>query len=333
MTPTKSLATSLKEKKILVTGGAGFIGSHLVDTLLKHGKHVCVIDNFSSGQLANLETARDYTNFSLFKGNVLNKSDISSALEGCEVVFHLAANPEVKSGATLTETHFQQNVVATFQLLEAMRETESVKGMVFTSSSTVYGDAEVRPTSEQYAPLKPVSLYGAAKLASEALISSYAHTYGFNASICRLANIIGSRAQRGVIPDFIQKLRRNPRSLEILGDGTQTKSYLHVDDCVACLILSYALTRDRVEIINVGSEDQISVMEIAKIVTEVMNLTNVDFHCTGGVDGGRGWKGDVKQMLLDIGRLKGLGWYPRKTSAHAVRAAAEALFAHVLESR
>jgi UDP-glucose 4-epimerase len=316
---------ALKEQRILITGGAGFIGSHLVDALLKQGKQVSVIDNLSSGKLSNLEAAQQSPNFTLFKGDLLDTASTLKALKNCELVFHLAANPEVRTGAAKPELHFQQNVVATFSLLEAVRQTKSVKGLVFSSSSTVYGEAETMPTSEDYAPLKPMSIYGAAKLASEGLISSYAQTYGFRASICRLANIIGPRAQIGVIRDFIRKLHRTPNRLEILGDGTQAKSYLHVDDCVECLILSYVLTRNQVEIINVGSEDQVSVMEIAHIVAEVMNLTDVDFDCTGGVDGGRGWKGDVKQMLLDISRLKELGWHPRKTSADAVRDAAEAL--------
>lgn len=325
MSVIKSQIAALKEQRILVTGGAGFIGSHLVDVLLEQGKQVSVIDNLSSGKLSNLRDAQQSPNFTLFKQDLLDTAGTLEALEGCGLVFHLAANPEVRIGAAEPGLHFEQNVVATFRLLEAIRQTKSVKGLVFTSSSTVYGDAEIMPTSEDYAPLKPMSIYGAAKLASEGMISSYAHIYGFRASLCRLANIIGPRAQHGVIRDFILKLRKTPNRLEILGDGTQAKSYLHVDDCVACLILGYGLARDKVEIINVGSEDRISVMEIARIVTEVMNLTNVDFFCTGGVDGGRGWKGDVKQMLLDISRLKGLGWHPRKTSAHAVRDAAEAL--------
>ena len=314
----------LEAQRVLVTSGAGFIGSHLVNFLLAPGKQVTVLDNLSSGRLSNLEPAQQSPNFTLSKSDILNPESVLKALEDCELVFHLAANPEVKIGAAAPELHFQQNVVATFQLLEAVRQTKSVEGLVFTSSSTVYGDAEIMPTSEEYAPLKPVSIYGAAKLASEGIISSYAYTYGFRAAICRLANIVGPRAQIGVIRDFIHKLRKTSNRLEILGDGTQAKSYLHVDNCVECLILSYALTRGQVEIINVGSEDRTSVMEIAQIITEVMGLADVEFQCSG-IDGGRGWKGDVKQMLLDISRLKELGWHPRYTSAQVIRATAEAL--------
>ena len=314
-----------KEQRILVTGGAGFIGSHLVEVLCEQGKQVHVIDNLSSGSLSNLEAVQNFPNFTLFKDDLSNSSTLLEALDGCELVFHLAANPDVKTGDAAPDIHFQQNVVTTFQLLEAIRQTKSVKGLVFTSSSTVYGDAETIPTSEKYAPLKPVSMYGAAKLASEALITSYAYSYDFRAIICRLANIIGSRARIGVIRDFIEKLRRNPDRLEILGDGTQSKSFMYVSECINCLILCYALTQGRVEVFNVGTEDMTSVREIAEIVTEEMGLTDVELHYTGGVDGGRGWKGDVKQMLLDISRLRELGWRSRYNSTQAVRAAVEAL--------
>ncbi len=319
-----SLISKLKAKRILVTGGAGFIGSHIVDLLLEQGKQVHVLDNLSSGRLANLETAQESPNFHFFQGDLLDFKDTSRALEGCELVFHLAANPQVRTGITNPELHFQQNVVTTFQLLEVIRQTKTVKGLVFTSSSTIYGDAQLLPTPEDYGPIKPMSMYGAAKLASEGLISSYAHTHGFRAVICRLANIIGPRAKIGVVRDFIDKLHKTPNRLEILGDGTQTKSYLYVSECIECLILCYALTQRQVEIFNVGSEDRTSVKEIAQIVTEVMGLADVELQYSGGVDGGRGWKGDVKQMLLDISRLKELGWNPRYTSAQAVRATAEA---------
>lgn len=324
-----NLISRLKAQRILVTGGAGFIGSHLVEAFCEQGKLVHVIDNLSSGKPSNLGTVEESPNFTFFRGDLLNSESILKALEDCELVFHLAANPEVKTGAAAPELHFQQNVVTTFQLLEGVRQTKSVKGLVFTSSSTVYGDAEIFPTSENYAPLKPVSIYGAAKLASEGLITAYAHTYDFRAVICRLANIIGPRARIGVIRDFIDKLHKTPGRLEILGDGTQSKSYMHVNECVECLILCYALTQGRVEIYNVGSEDKASVMEIGKTVTEVMGLTDAELHYTGGVDGGRGWRGDVKQMLLDISRLRKLGWHPKYTSLQAIRATVEALLGEI----
>jgi len=255
---------------------------------------------------------------------------IIEALDSCQVVFHLAANPEVRVGSVAPEVHFQQNVMATYNLLEALRKSETVKILAFTSSSTVYGEAEI-PTPEDYSSPKPISIYGASKLACEALISGYAHTYGFKASIYRLANVVGSRSKHGVIFDFIRKLRKNPRELEILGDGTQRKSYIHVTDCIKALLLGLDAVHSYTEVFNVGSEDQIDVLTIAKIVAEEMGLDNVEFRLTGGVDGGRGWIGDVKNMLLDISKLKSLGWKPEFNSAESVRLAVKEMLREGIE--
>jgi len=316
--------------RVLVTGGAGFIGSHLVDALMGHGNDVVVLDNLSSGSLRNIARWLGHPNFKFIKGDLLNTQEIVEALYGCQAVFHLAANPEVRVGSVAPEVHFQQNVMATYNLLEALRKSETVKILAFTSSSTVYGEAEI-PTPEDYPSLKPISIYGASKLACEALISGYAHTYGFKASIYRLANVVGSRSKHGVIVDFIRKLRKNPRELEILGDGTQRKSYIHVTDCVKALLLGLDAVHSYTEVFNVGSEDQIDVLTIAKIVTEEMELDNVEFRLTGGVDGGRGWIGDVKNMLLDISKLKSLGWRPELNSAESVRLAVKEMLREGIE--
>ena len=313
----------MKDRSILVTGGAGFIGSHMVDALMSDDAEVRVLDNLSNGTLNNIQRWLRDSSFEFIKGDLLNEKDLERAVDGCEVIFHLAANPEVRIGASAPEIHFEQNVVATYRLLEAMRRSGSSDLLVFTSSSTVYGDASEIPTPEDYGPLKPISIYGASKLASEALISSYASTYGFRAIICRLANIIGPRSRHGVIYDFIWKLRKNQEELEILGDGTQAKSYLYVDDCVSAILTIIKGTRGEVEIFNIGSEDWVDVKTIAKIVVEEMGLKNVSFRFTGGVDGGRGWKGDVKYMLLSIEKLRSLGWKPRFNSAEAVRKTAK----------
>ena len=310
-------------RSVLVTGGAGFIGSHIVDALMIDGAEVQVIDNLSNGTLKNIKRWLGHPSFKFIKGDLLNRNDVEAAAEKCEAVFHLAANPEVRIGFSTPEIHFEQNVISTYRLLEALRRSGSSEILVFTSSSTVYGDASEIPTPEDYGPLKPISIYGASKLASEALISSFAQTYGFKAIICRLANIIGPRSRHGVIYDFIRKLKSNPQELEILGDGTQTKSYLYIDDCVSAMLTILEKSRRKVEIFNIGSEDWINVKKIAEIVTEEMGLKNVSFRFTGGVDGGRGWKGDVKYMLLSIERLKSLGWRPKLNSAEAVRKTAK----------
>ncbi|MBX5329172.1 NAD-dependent epimerase/dehydratase family protein [Candidatus Bathyarchaeota archaeon A05DMB-5] len=311
--------------KMFVTGGAGFIGSHLVDAFLAQKAVVNVLDNFSSGTKQNVKQHLNNSNFKLVKGDLLNEKDVSEAIENCDIVFHLAANPEVRLSSIDPKTHFQQNIVVTFNLLETARKTGNVEAFAFTSSSTVYGEPEQIPTPEDYAPLEPISVYGATKLACEAMITAYAHTYGFKAVIYRLANVIGSRSQHGVIYDFIKKLRNNPKQLEILGDGTQTKSYLYITDCIDALLLGLERARKPIEVFNVGSEDQVNVKTIAKIVVEEMKLKNVKFKVTGGVEGGRGWKGDVKNMLLDVSRLKSLGWKPKLTSEEAVRQATKDL--------
>ncbi|MDW8040541.1 MAG: NAD-dependent epimerase/dehydratase family protein [Nitrososphaerota archaeon] len=309
--------------KVFITGGAGFIGSHLTNRLCAEHVDVVVFDNLSAGRMENIEKWLDAPNFKFVLGDLLFPEKILESLDNCETVFHFAANPEVKISSENPQVHYEQNVLATFNLLEAVRRTESVKTIVFASSSAVYGDAEEIPTPEDYAPLKPISVYGASKLASEALIISYAYNYGFKTIIYRLANIVGSRARHGIIYDFVRKLKENPERLEILGDGSQKKSYLHVEDCIDAILFGINVNRGNAEIFNVGSEDQITVKEIADIVCRKMRLKGVQYMFTGGVDGGRGWKGDVKFMLLSINKLKKLGWKPKLNSRQAVERAAE----------
>jgi len=307
-------------EKMLVTGGAGFIGSHLIDALIARRINICVFDNLTAGHLQNIKPWLKDPSFNFIKGDLLNPADLTKIEKTrFETVFHLAANPEVRVGLTDPGTHFQQNVVATHNLLEQLRKTGNASTLIFASTSTVYGEPTKIPTPEDYAPLKPISTYGASKLACEALISAYAYTYDFKAVIYRLANIVGPRSKHGVIYDFIQKLNKNPKELEIRGDGTQNKSYLYISDCIEAMLLGPEKTTEPVEIYNVGSEDQIDVKTIAEIVAEEMGLENVEFKFTGGVDGGRGWKGDVKNMLLDISKIKTLGWKPKHNSEQAMR--------------
>jgi len=317
---------------MLITGGAGFIGSHVVDSLMEKGGKVVVLDNFSAGSMDNVAKWAGHPEFTIIKGDCLTRKDVRKAMKDCGVVFHLAANPEVRVGALDTEIDFKQNIIATRNILEEMRESRTAKRIVFTSTSTVYGDAEFLPTPEQYGLLEPISLYGASKLACEALISAYCHAFEMRGVTYRFANIVGSRSRHGVIGDFIHKLLENPLELEILGDGTQTKSYVMVDECVDALLFGLEHASERVEIYNIGSEDQISVKEIARIVTEEMSLKDVRFRYTGGVRGGRGWIGDVKTMFLDISKMKRLGWKPRHNSAESVRTATNQILRE-LESR
>jgi UDP-glucose 4-epimerase len=309
----------MKGNPVLVTGGAGFIGSHLVDDLMLRQINVVVLDNLSNGSLKNLERWNRNRNFTFLHKDLLNLEDAVNAAKGLETVFHLAANPEVRTGTTNPEAHFRQNIQATFNLLEAVRKAGSVNMLIFTSSSTVYGEPRGTPTPEDYAPLQPISVYGASKLSCEALVIAYAYTYGFKAVIYRLANITGPRSTHGVVYDFVQKLKKNSRELEVLGSGSQKKSYLLVDDCMEAMRVGLEKAEDQVEIYNIGSEDQIAVNTIANIVIEEMGLKDVRLRFTGGVDGGRGWIGDVKSMLLDISRLSSTGWNPKYSSEESVR--------------
>jgi UDP-glucose 4-epimerase len=211
--------------------------------------------------------------------------------------------------------------MATFRVLEAMRDG-SASEIFFTSTSTVYGDAMVLPTPEDYTPLEPISVYGASKLACEALIASYCHTYGMKAWVYRFANIIGSRSGHGVLHDFIGKLRKNPCRIEILGDGTQSKSYLLVDECVDAMLFAAEYAKDRYNVFNIGSEDWVNVTTIAQIVCEELGLRNVTYHYTGG---SRGWVGDVPKMQLAIDRIKRLGWSPKRGSCESVHDAVRAM--------
>ncbi|MBO3799257.1 MAG: NAD-dependent epimerase/dehydratase family protein [Thermoproteota archaeon] len=305
----------------LVTGGAGFIGSHLVDRLVEEGWSVIVLDNFSTGRFENVEQAFKTGRLRIIIGDA-KTIDLLREETSVEYVFHLAANPDVRE--TSPSIHFQENIAATFNMLEYARKA-GVGMFIFASSSTVYGDASKIPTPEDYGPLKPISLYGAAKLAAEGLVSSYCHTFGMGGVSLRLANVVGPRLTHGVVHDFINKLLENPRRLEILGDGSQRKSYIWVGDCVeAILHVSKHYAASRYEVYNVGSEDWVTVSEIADMIVESMGLRSVEKVFTGGVENGRGWIGDVKLMNLDISRIKATGWRPRHTSREAVKLCIEA---------
>lgn len=304
--------------KILVTGGAGFIGSYLVDKLLSYDLKVDVLDNLSSGSRGYID---EWNNTFRSKFKFLNLDltieEHLNNLDRYDTIFHLAANPDVRSSSVNPYIHLEQNVIATFNILEAARKLD-IEQLVFTSSSTVYGEAYITPTPETYAPLKPISMYGASKLACESIITSYAYTYGFKAIIYRLANVIGGRSNHGVIYDFINKLHKDRTKLEILGNGKQRKSYIHVSDCIDGMIKGLD-TDEQVDIFNIGSDDYIDVMTIADAIINKLEIDDIRFVYKDEEGDGRGWKGDVRIMLLDTNRLKSLGWRIRYNSLDAVK--------------
>src|SRR2546425_3388428 len=305
--------------KIVITGGAGFIGSHLADALAVQSD-VVVVDNLSAGKRANLNQAMK-AGATLVKRDLL-RGNFGSLFRRADVVYHSAETPDVRLGRAETKPSIDENIIGTHRLLEACRVAK-VPQVVFPSTSTVYGEAAAVPTPEDYGPLEPISVYGATKLVSEALLSAYAHTFGISTVIFRLANVVGTRSGHGVVVDLVRKLSRDPKRLEIIGSDPGTaKSYVHVDDVVAGIRAGVQATTGPVAVYNIGSEDAIPVRSIADTIWHELGLSGVAYAWTGGAGGGRGWAGDVRVMQLAIERLRRTGWRPRRTSEEAVRAAA-----------
>jgi UDP-glucose 4-epimerase len=313
----------LRGKEVLVTGGAGFIGSHAAEALVAAGANVTVLDDLSAGRKESLAAVAGRITF--VKGDAGDARTLDRLLPGMDSVWHLAANPEVRTGETDPAGHYEANVAVTFRLLEGMRR-HGVRHLAFTSTSTVYGRATVLPTPEDYGPLLPISVYGACKLAAEALIAAYAGTFGLDALLFRFANVVGPRSTHGVTFDFVRKLRADPKELEVLGDGRQSKSYVSVADTVAGMLHAARHAPAGVHPYNIGSLDAIPVTEVAAVVADVLGL-KPKLKFTGGTKDGAGWVGDVKAMALDVSLLRGLGpgWTPKDSSAQAIRAAAESL--------
>jgi len=286
--------------RIVITGGAGFIGSHLAEALARKGEAI-VFDNFSSGRREFL----DAMDIKIVQGDITNFEEIKKACKEVDAVYHFAADPDVRKSYDEPLENFKIDVLGTLNVLEACR-LNNVKQIIFASSSVVYGNAGI-PTPEN-APITPISNYGAAKAASEYYVSTYSQLYGIKAIVLRYANIIGPKLTHGVIHDFYEKLEKNPKKLEILGDGNQEKSYLHVTDAVEATLLAVQRTKKEFEVFNVGSEEKITVRKIAHLIVSTLGLENVQYKYTGGKIG---WPGDVPIMLLAIEKLKGLGWKPR----------------------
>jgi len=308
----------------LVTGGAGFIGSHLVDALVSRGESVRVLDNLSSGRIEFLKHHSD-RDVEVVVGDLLDLDLVSRSMDGVDVVHHLAANPDIRLGIEVTDTDLKQGTLATYNVLEGMRKS-GVSKISFSSSSAVYGEANEMPTPESYGPTLPISLYGASKLASEALITAWAGTFGTRAWIHRFANIVGPRGTHGVIYDFIHKLRKDPTALEVLGDGRQEKSYMGVADTVEAMLHVIGLDHGGTALYNLGTHQTVSVTKIAKIVMEAAGLQEAGITYTGG---DRGWAGDVPKTWLNVDKLYSSGFQPEMNSEEAVRWCAESLISEI----
>lgn len=304
--------------KILVTGGAGFIGNYMVGKLLSAGNNVVVYDNLVLGKREYLESYEEHSQFQFIKADLLDMPQLMDAMQGIELVCHLAANSDISYGATHTDVDLKNGTLATYNVLEAMRLC-GVKKIIFASSSAIYGDTGGGfAIPENYGPLLPISLYGASKLACEALITAFCHNFSMQAWIYRFANIVGINGTHGAIVDFIAKLRNDNTVLEILGNGQQAKPYLHVSDCVDGIIYGYAHSNEEINYFNLGVEGATNVTRIAEIVRSEMELPSAKFVYTGG---NRGWVGDVPQVRFDIRKLTTLGWCAAYSSDEAVRLA------------
>jgi len=298
----------------LVTGGAGFIGSHLVDRLLEDGWRIKVVDNMVCGRLENLGHQSKNERLEIVEGDLRDEALMSKLVQGCDAVFHLAAHANIRKSLVDHKADLDNNVVGTINLLDAMVK-HGVNDMVFASTSAVYGMAEILPTPEGYAPTQ-TSLYGASKLACESYAEAYTLFSSINFWAYRFSNVIGERCRRGVVWDFTHKLLSNPKELEILGDGKQSKEYLYVKDCIDGIILGYEKASERINIFNLGLDTQTTVDQVSDIVIDEMKLSGVKRKYTGGSSG---WIGDNPIVILDMGRLSGLGWKPDLSSEEAIR--------------
>jgi UDP-glucose 4-epimerase len=312
--------------RFFVTGGAGFLGSNLVNTILdRELGAVTVYDNLSTGRRAHFGARVADPRLSIVVGDVRNGQALTNAVAGHDVVFHLASNADIARALTDPLVDFEHGTLLTQTLLEAMRLT-GVKRILFTSGSGVYGEVPPEPIPEAYSHMVPISTYGAQKLASEALVSAYCHMFDMVGTVFRFANVVGPHMTHGVSHDFTRRLHADPSRLAILGDGNQSKPYVHTSDVVEAMLLLQRVQQSGYDCFNVGSEDHLLVREIAGIVIEEMGLTNVELDFSGGA---RGWRADVPIYRLDTSKVRRLGWTNRLGSREAVVMAVRSLIAEL----
>lgn len=312
-------------KNIFVSGGAGFIGSHLVRSFLKDSRveRVVIFDNFSSGQLSQIQEISNDSRLQIVNVDLKELGAVTSAMADCDTVFHLAANPDIAKAVTQPDIDFWEGTYLTQNVLEAMR-VNKVRKIFYTSGSGVYGENPQVAFREDYGPCIPISTYGASKLACEGLIAAYCHMFDLVGRAFRFANVVGARQTHGVGYDFIRRLRTDPARLRILGDGTQRKSYIHVDDVLAAMRLADERAARSYDIFNVATDDYITVREIADLAVKISGIPagKTIYEFTGG---DRGWKGDVPVVQFDCSKIKALGWRAERTSTEAVSEAMKAM--------
>lgn len=301
--------------KAFVTGAAGFIGSTLVDALLARGEAVVGYDNFSTGIAQFLQAATAHPNFRLVRGDVLDADALTAAMAGCDMVFHLAANADVRFGTEHPMKDLEQNTIATFRVLEAMR-ANGIRRIAFSSTGSVYGEATVIPTPEDAPFPVQTSLYGASKVAGEGLIAAYAEGFGFQGLVFRFVSILGPRYTHGHVFDFYRQLQADPTRLHVLGNGQQRKSYLHVDDCIAAILTALDRVTDKFAVFNLGVDEYCQVNDSIGWITQELGLQPERDYAGGD----RGWIGDNPFIFLQCARIRTLGWTPRYSIQQGVRA-------------
>ena len=315
----------MRSRRFFIVGGAGFIGSHFTDALLANPgiEQVTIYDNLSSGREWHFEHHLSNPRFRFVRGDVKDLEALRSSMAGSDVVLHLASNPDIARAATDPDVDFREGTYLTAQVVEAMRLT-STQRILYASGSGVYGDVGELEVGEDHGPLLPISTYGASKLSGEALICAYCHMFDLTACVFRFGNVVGPRQTHGVGFDFVRSLLRDPTHLRILGDGRQSKSYIHVEDVVSAVLLASETTRDSYRCYNVATGDYITVREIAELACECVGKdpAQVDFEYTGG---SRGWKGDVAVVRLNTDRIRSLGWSWSRSSREALRESMTAL--------
>lgn len=307
--------------KYFVTGGSGFIGSHIVERLLKDGHTVTAYDNLATGNRKLIAHQIGKPHFKFIEADILDVEALKKSMPGHDIVWHLAANTDIVKGNNVTDFDLKNCTIGTYNVLECMRKS-GIKNIMFASSATVYGDMPPKLLAETDGPLLTISLYGAGKLAGEGMISAYCHLFDMHACIYRFGNVVGGNMWHGVIYDFIQKLKANPKELEILGDGKQEKNFFMVEDCLDGMLTIYKIFPKGCDVFNLGSDTFTTVTGIADIVVEEMGLKNVKYNYTGG---SRGWLGDAPYVHFNIEKAKKMGWSPKHTSDEAVRIAARRL--------
>ena len=305
--------------KVVVTGAAGFIASNLIPRLLGSGAKVIGIDNFFLGKREYVAPLRQHPRFQFHEFDLLDRELVAGLFETAkpDLVWHLAANSDISYGTTSTDFDLKGGTLVTYNVLEAMRRA-GTQEIIFSSSGAVYGEPTVMPTPEDYGPILPISLYAASKAACEGLITAFAHNYDLRSWIFRFGNIVGPNPTHGVIHDFVLRLRDNPHVLTVLGDGTQSKPYVYVDDCIDGMQYGYEHSKGEVNYFNLAVDDQTSVREIAETTVEEMGIDRRHISIQYGA-GPRGWRGDVAQVRLDTRKMTALGWKPKLSSREAVR--------------